>query len=300
MSSSSSSEEMKVEDSDDSSSEEEEEEEEDPLKLEPPTFSLPVDGDFELWTIRMPINVDLDALNGMKLSLDKKQLGVLKSKDKKYGVVLGEPFETESFRVLVEQDGEFLVPTKVPIAKHLNIVHADALKEIKQTDLAPGIERAPTPVGPVRKAYSVVPQKSGLKRRWMPPGLPPTDDVSRTDKAKQLISGLSFMHSSHVQAPMSGGAVEVRDASPIKSPPPKKRQRKVETDDEIDDDAVQNSPATNGTSVVKLELDEEATPQSSSKKVKKETKEEKQARKTEKKAKKESKKAKKEKRKSKD
>jgi hypothetical protein len=132
-----------------------------------------------------------------------------------------------------------------------------------------------------------------LKRRWMPPGLPPTDDVSRTDKAKQLISGLSFMHSSNVQKPRSGGAVEVRDASPIKSPPPKKRQRKVETDDEEDEaDAHKSSPATNGTTAIKLELDKEASPQSSSK-VKKETKEEKQARKAEKKAKKEAKKTKK-------
>lgn len=263
-------EELSVSTSSGSSDDDEEEEAvvEDPLQLDPPTFALPAGDDIELWSIRMPISVDHEALNGMKFSVDKKNMGSLKSsKGEKYGVVLGDTFESDSFRLLVE-DGDFLVPSDVTFTKHLNIIHADAVNVVKQTDLAPGIDRAPKPVDPVRKAYSVVPQKSGLKRRWMPPGLPPTEDVSRTEKAKKLITGLSIIHRSNAQK-SNREVVEMEDASPA---PTSKRRRKKEESEENDEQ--------NGS--VKIEAEDE------------------KARKAAKKAKKEAKKAKKEKRKSKD
>jgi hypothetical protein len=280
----------------------------DPLKLEPTTFTLPdIDEDYELWTIRMPVSVDHTGLHGVKLSLDKKVLGMIQSGGHKFGVVLGDAFENESFRVLVEADDNLMIPTTVPFGKHLNLVHADAIKEIPQTDLAPGIDRAPVPVDPIRKAYSVVPQKTGLKRRWMPSGAPPA--LSKTKKAKQLIQGLVDYHSSKARKRTSLLVAEIKDATPIKcqnvgevdddgilltqeNPTPTKR--KVNHEDDVDGN---ESGKVTSSSKVKKEADNDSIERRSAKKAKKEAK---KAKKKDKKAVKEEKKAKKDKRKSKE
>jgi hypothetical protein len=265
---------------------EEEQAPDDPLKLQPPTFSLPDDDEYELWTIRMPISVDHSALDGIKLSLDKKQLGMIESGSEKFGVVLGDAFENESFRVLVEDDNGLMIPSNVPFAKHLNLVHGDAIKEIPETDLAPGIERAPAPADPVRKAYSVVPQKAGLKRRWMPNGVPPA--ASRTDTAQYLMAGLVEFHTKNVQK----SATEIKDVSPVKSPPPKRRRKSL-VDDDSDDDLILTQESTTRTPTsrkIKVEaedVEEKAQKKKSATKVKKENDEEPETKQSAKKVKKE-------------
>ena len=213
--------------SDDSDAESEEEEEQvDPLKLPPSSFSLP-DGHqtYELWTIRMPVSVDHTVLNGVKLSLDNKVLGMVDSGDSKYGLVFGESSENESFRVLVEHDKKFMIPTNTPFAKHLNVVLADVIKEIPDTELAPGVDRAPTPIDPLRKAYSVVHQKQGLKRRWMPSGIPAA--LSKSDnKSQHIVQGLQDDHARQSTKGATSSFTEIKDASPIVSPPKKKKRHR--------------------------------------------------------------------------
>lgn len=280
--SSSEAEESSKKDSDsdsDSSQESEEEVEEDPLKVEPPTFSVPEGDEYEVWTIRMPFDVDHTALDGIQISLDKdrKQLGSVQSKDEKYGVVLGDAFETESFRVLEADDGKFLKLAHVPITKHLNIVHADGLKEIPETTLAPGIDRAPEPVDPVRKAYAAVPQKAGLKRRFMPLGGPTSNDLSQTDEARKLVTGFAAFQTARKKQRLSSSTPsrERRDASPIKSPKAKRRRN----DMDIDEEATPASKAISDSD----ESDDEEKKKKLIKKVKKEKKsEEKKAKKTKK------------------
>lgn len=282
MSSSEAEESSKKDSSSDSESSEESEEEveEDPLKVDPPTFSVPEGDEYEVWTIRMPFSVDHTALDGIQISLDKdrKQLGSVKSGDEKYGVVLGDAFETESFRVLEADDGKFLKLAHVPITKHLNIVHADGLKEIPETTLAPGIDRAPEPVDPVRKAYAAVPQKAGLKRRFMPLGGPTSNDLSQTDEAQKLVTGFAaFQTARKKQRPSSSSTPsrERRDASPIKSPKATKRRLDVD----IDEEATPASKAISDSD----ESDEEEKKKKLIKKVKKEKKSgEKKAKKTKK------------------
>lgn len=288
----------------------------DPLKLHPTTFALPDnDEDYELWTIRMPVSVDHTALHGIKLSLDKKLFGMIQSGDQKFGVVSGDAFENESFRVLVEADDNFMIPASVPFAKHLNLMHADAIKEIPQTDLAPGIDRAPTPVDAVRKAYSLVPPKSGLKRRWMPSGAPPA--LSKTKEAKQLIQGLVDYHSCNARKGTSLVVEEIKDATPIKSPSVKRNVEILPGD--VDDDGMlltqENATPTKrkfnleedvdgnesgkmtSRAKVKKEADDDSILRRSAKKAKKEAR---KAKKKDKKAVKEEKKGKKDKRKSKE
>lgn len=173
-----------------STPEEEEPEKVDPLKLHPPSFSLP-DDDFELWTIRLPRSVDPSLLDGMKLSTGERQTATLKAGETTYGITFGNAVESESFRVLVENEEGFMIPTKKSFVKSVNIVNEETLKDIVEAELAPGIDQAPTPVDNVRHAYSTVPQRSGLKRRWMPLGIPlptsePHKDAEITEKRKKV------------------------------------------------------------------------------------------------------------------
>lgn len=297
------------EDSDDSDAESEEAQaEDDPLTLPPSSFSLPdddddEDADYELWTIRMPVCVDHTALHGTQLSLDKKILGMIQSGGQKFGLILGEAFENDSFRVLVEGDNKYMVPASVPFAKHLNVAHYDAIKQVHQIDLAPGFDRAPTPIDPICRAYSVVPQKSGLKRRWMPSGVPPV--ATQTQKAQDFMEGLVEYHARHVNTGAQSRGTEITDASPIKSPPPKlkKKQNLKQVDDSDQPLTQEDSPPSR--KKLKLENDSDESRRKEtlpSIKVEEEPSHEddSEAKRIAKKAKKEAKKGKKEKRKSKD
>mmetsp|Transcript_514 Transcript_514/g.772 ORF Transcript_514/g.772 Transcript_514/m.772 type:complete len:235 (-) Transcript_514:624-1328(-) len=177
-------------DAESSTPEEEDTDKVDPLKLDPPSFSLPGD-DFELWTMRLPQGVDPSLLNGIKISTGTRQKATVKAGDTRYGIALGDAVESESFRVLVENAEGFMIPATMPFVKSINIVNEDTLKDAVETELAPSIDRAPTPVDDVRHAYSTVPQRSGLKRRWMPMGvgLPPSGSRKDTGAVQKKQKG---------------------------------------------------------------------------------------------------------------
>lgn len=161
------------------------------LQLDPPKFT--VDGndeDIELWAFRLPVSFPINALKGVEVSTS----GVTKvsANGKDYRIELGETEYTDSFRVLVPKDDgdersgnessssdddeneandtrklRKLVPLKRPFTKHFSILIDEP--ELSETQLAP--QEGPPPKEKMRSAYSHVPQRSGLKRRWMPLGV---------------------------------------------------------------------------------------------------------------------------------
>jgi len=166
--------------------EEEEEEEVDPLRLKSPAFSVPNDDDCELWTIRLPGDFEASALDGIEFTMGAKEMGTVQSGESTYGFAMGDDTENESFRMLIN-DGHkgFMIPSQKSFMKHIKIVNEKSVKEIVGTELAPGVGRGPKPVDYVRHAYSSIPQKTGLKRRWMPMGVPHKAVESSTNKGRK-------------------------------------------------------------------------------------------------------------------
>ena len=172
-------------------------------ELQAPTFRLPENQDrFELWTVRLPRQVDLQSLHGQSVTMSKKSPQPLGTD---YTMAWGDAGENESFRLLLPQDDEddemnddearFLYPHTKGFRKHVNV----ALVGTHPTELAPA--EAPPPVDPMRHAYASVPQKKGLKRRWAPLGgggppvttttrMRPPKEEEKTDGAAQRTNGV--------------------------------------------------------------------------------------------------------------
>ena len=157
------------------------------LRIPRPEFTIDSDNDhLELWSFRLPTNVPLGSLNGITIDL-KNNMGRFKVDDNEYRIELGESVENESFRVLVptsgskeddddesmndsddeESDQKYLQASSLPFSRHWNVV--TAFPQRTERELAP--REGPTPVDNVRHAYSHVPQRTGLKRRFMPMGV---------------------------------------------------------------------------------------------------------------------------------
>jgi hypothetical protein len=177
------------------------------LQLNPPNFTVDVEDDnIELWSFRLPVAFPLSALKGIEMSMT----GVTKIPSssttttvdgKEYRLERGDLEDTESFRVLVipkddEQGGKDndgndsdnsssssdddddekkdsartipkMVPLKKSFAKHFSVL-AD-IPPMTETQVAP--REGPPPQDTMRHAYSSIPQRTGLKRRWMPLGV---------------------------------------------------------------------------------------------------------------------------------
>jgi len=158
------------------------------------------DGDsrYELWTVRIPSDVNVSDLDGVEFDLEaiterKTGAGGMKIQEGKFVIDRGETVEHETFRVLVpsgdddssssssddddlqsdtNQTKNFLHPSSKGFSRHFNI-HKNLLSRKSETELAPA--KGPDPVGDtLRHAYCPIPQRKGLKRRWMPLGNPQT------------------------------------------------------------------------------------------------------------------------------
>ena len=131
-----------------------------------------------------------------------------------YTLRWGHQVENESFRVLVPyKDGDdesededndnnnkkqFLAPANAPFQRHINVV--SVVEEVSETKLAPGMETAPKPnlvtrgiPHQMRRAYQHVPQKTGLKRRWMPLGSKGGADVVQEESRPRSLSASSLL-----------------------------------------------------------------------------------------------------------
>ena len=153
--------------------------------------------DYEIYTFRMPCGVPIKSLDGIVLNLnDLDKSSTFEANGKEYKISSGDASENESFRLLVpdteqgpkkksnnsdsdddssdEEEAtpgqpQYLKALKTPFAGHFNVLlSTEALTEQK---LAPTAAKAPEPAeGLMRHAYAHVPQRKGLKRRWMPMG----------------------------------------------------------------------------------------------------------------------------------
>lgn len=286
--------------------------------LDPPTFRLPSDpagaqkngsSRYELWTIRLPASVNIEDLEGCSLQLNQPTTatttpGYFESNGTNYSLQWGHAVEHESFRVLVplahpnddddsssddddENGKKFLVPVPAPFARHLNAVTAVTASE---TDLAPRLDQAPAAVDPIRRAYAHVPQKTGLKRRWMPLGggivaasvtAAPKSGVAATAAAKNTSTMDTQRIKNEVETPTRSKS-EDRSTS---EPSPKKVKREDSARD-VDPE----TPAAATTPSMKAEdvdLESAKKERKSAKKAKKAEKKAKKEKKSEKKIKKE-------------
>ncbi|VEU40326.1 unnamed protein product [Pseudo-nitzschia multistriata] len=162
---------------------------------------------YELWTFRVPSEMKVSDLNGVEIDLEaiasNKQGGGMKINDGKFTIHMGETVENKNLRVLVpnEQDDDedddddsssssnsdsdesggakksdtkdnkfFLHPSSRAFSRHFN-VHAGGLSRKTEAELAPLVGPKATD-DVLRHAYSHIPQRTGLKRRWMPLGAP--------------------------------------------------------------------------------------------------------------------------------
>lgn len=150
-----------------------------PFQLVPPSFALPQDmEDYELWTVRLPHDIDVEQLQNMELDMSNpSSLASFQANDVDYGLREGGASENAQFRLLLRHDDDtFLRPNERPFDRHVNVTAT--IGETLDTDLAPRFDG-------IRRSYSHVPQASGLKRRFMPPGagcVPST--IQGDDKSK--------------------------------------------------------------------------------------------------------------------
>jgi hypothetical protein len=167
----------------------------------------------ELWTFRLPVGLNVSALEGVEIRLDddgwqgRFRAGVPETE---YQVAAGCSTENETFRVLVpaasksddlttrrkkdsdsdegsddddDEDSDdssgkgdgrkdaktklFLYPAPKPFRRHFNVTKT--FPKRSEMELAPS--EGPEPLDPMRHSYAPIPQRSGLKRRWMPQGV---------------------------------------------------------------------------------------------------------------------------------
>lgn len=164
---------------------------------------------YELWTFRVPSGMNVSDLNGVEIDLTaiskNNNNGGMKINDGKFALTQGDGVENENFRVLVpggsgkkkkddssssddddddsdssdsDDDGKnkkkkdenkyLLHPSSKGFARHFNVNQAFTRKS--EAQLAP--RQGPKPVEDnLRHAYSHIPQRTGMKRRWMPLGV---------------------------------------------------------------------------------------------------------------------------------
>ena len=171
------------------------------LDLPLPDFAFQEDDEnLELWTFRMPTGIPISALNNVEIDFSTKT-AKFQVNGQHYEIMLGDEAENENFRPLVpredddkildddddEDDEEetkkkYLRPTTRSFSQHFNVLKH--IPEISETELAPRV--GPEPHDALRLAYEHVPQRKGLKRRWMPLGVSTasiTSITSITDNA---------------------------------------------------------------------------------------------------------------------
>eukprot|EP00555_Chaetoceros_dichaeta_P007743 CAMPEP_0198257494 /NCGR_PEP_ID=MMETSP1447-20131203/7164_1 /TAXON_ID=420782 /ORGANISM="Chaetoceros dichaeta, Strain CCMP1751" /LENGTH=352 /DNA_ID=CAMNT_0043944413 /DNA_START=75 /DNA_END=1133 /DNA_ORIENTATION=+ len=161
--------------------------------LDPPSFQLPStihnnhttddNLEYEVWSLRMPVQFDPSSLDGVSLSFNqdileqqqKKLVGTVAAQqdnvlasfelsndaDDRYSLALGPTAETQSFRVLVpatnqpvivdddtnddtEMSKKQMKLLPIPFTRHVTLIRSSKV-DMTEFDLAPSKERAPKP-----------------------------------------------------------------------------------------------------------------------------------------------------------
>jgi DNA-directed RNA polymerase I subunit RPA34.5 len=157
--------------------------------LDIPSFTLPLNDDrYELWTVRLPTAVNLNDMHSVSFRLtsdDPDGEAILPRNTfqtnggSKYAFQLGHAVENESFRLLLpalsdEDNDKLMVTAPSTFQKHVNVV---LVPPSIHDDEAPSM---PLEQAQRRRAYAPVPQKTGLKRRWLPFGAAPPTGLTQT------------------------------------------------------------------------------------------------------------------------
>jgi hypothetical protein len=146
---------------------------------------------YELWTIRIPSTIDVQDLNKCTLQIpDVNEIPKNTSNESfngtkdtfrssKDGTIYrfqhGQPVENETFRLLLPKDGDNkqLIPAPIPFQKHWNVIMVPEMSTSMQQR-----HEQKQPAQKLRHAYAPVPQKTGLKRRWVPYGTTTVDTTA--------------------------------------------------------------------------------------------------------------------------
>lgn len=222
--------------------------------LDPPDFELPNDDDFELWTVRLPSSLNVEDLKGVELDLNNAAsmatfpASASSNAATEFTLSQGSVAENEQFRLLLRDDNSddddnattFMRPHAQPFSRHLN-VNLTPFK-VEDTRLAPRLETAPKPADSrsFRRSYSHVPQATGLKRRWMPPGAgiaatstsSASTSVTTTESVARKTSVEDDNDSSDDDDNRKRPAISPR---PQSTSPPKKRIKQIPNGDKMND-----------------------------------------------------------------
>ena len=146
---------------------------------------------FEFWTVRVPAAMNLEDMQGCQIK-NKEDCyvtsdSVASTSPTKFALHVGNGAENESLRMIIprtqlnvdddesdddsndEEDKKTLmVALSEGFTRHMNVVEHRETRTEQQ--LAPHPDEAPDAGSALRRAYTSVPQKTGLKRRWQPSG----------------------------------------------------------------------------------------------------------------------------------
>lgn len=170
--------------------------------------------------------------NGNSTTSSNGAFSFATQKGENYTMRWGHKVENESFRVLVPNNDDdddmddddddddnkkkkFLSPANATFQRHINV--ASVVEEVSETKLAPGRESAPTPdlvtrgiQHSMRRAYKHVPQKTGLKRRWMPLGARGGGDLAEAASRPQSSSASHVLLEKQKRKRSMSGADDLR------------------------------------------------------------------------------------------
>ena len=150
-------------------------------------FQLPDDykenpQDYEFWSVKVPVKVEMSVLNGSTMQFRFLQEQSTKGLDpifasfeingEKYSFCNAPLEEVSTYRILAGNDddeqGKEMKPLPIPFHKHFSLVQTTNAA-VADVELAPSNHRAPVvdvEKVPMRIPYVPIPQKTGLKRRW--------------------------------------------------------------------------------------------------------------------------------------
>lgn len=205
------------------------------LTLDPPLFTLEKNPDLEIFTFRMPSRIPLNSLDKLEFDLSGTEPCTFQAGDVKYKLQLGTDVENESFRVLVpkakakkaddkdsddsddddnDEDEKYLQPASIPFSRHFNVLAIT--KEMTERIVAPRQDKAPANVDPMFRAYAHVPQKTGLKRRWMPLGVPVAAAAAEPKRAKRTATATPMKKQASLSKKQTATTPMKEESSPSK------------------------------------------------------------------------------------
>ena len=178
---------------------------------------------YELWTLRVPSSVYLPDLNDCSIPILQNVETFQTTSTTNYQFLEGQPVENESFRLLTTANedvdsttaetttNETLRPSSLSFQKHFNVVMIPSSSPNNTKSNTPSLPQQQQQQH--RHAYAPVPQKKGLKRRWLPFGTIATAVIPQPSIETRGISTTDSEHDTIVPNTlvMNGLPVAIKD-----------------------------------------------------------------------------------------